>query len=77
MSSPEESDPLPVRPPEARARSILKIGACTAASGIALAATGDNDVARWLTVVGLVLLVWGLHRFGRLGGDSSDRAPTV
>ena len=69
MSSNQELQPLPSRASEASARSILKIGACTSAAGIALAVTGDNDVARWLTVVGLVLLVWGLHRFGRLGVD--------
>jgi hypothetical protein len=54
------------RPSEARARNIIKIGACASAAGIALAVTGDNDVSRWLTVIGIALLVWGLHRFGRL-----------
>ena len=57
------------RPSESSARSLLEIGACTTAAGIALAVTGDNDVSRWLTVAGVLLLVVGLHRFGRLGGD--------
>jgi len=79
MSS--EAEPTEVvheRPSETRARSLIKIGACTTAAGIALAVTGDNDVSRWLTVVGIVLLVWGLHRFGRLGDDqaSERRAAT-
>lgn len=61
--------PAAKRPNESRARSLLEVGACTTAVGIALAVTGDNDVSRWLTVAGLLLLVLGLHRFGRLGGD--------
>ena len=72
MSGNDAPEPIPQRASEASARSILKIGACTAAAGIALAVTGDNDVARWLTVIGLVLLVWGLHRFGRLGVDTGS-----
>lgn len=59
------------RPNESKARSLVKIGACTTAAGIALAVTGDNDVARWLTLAGMVLLIWGLHRFGRLGRDTA------
>lgn len=58
------------RPNESKARSLIKIGACATAAGIALAVTGDNDVSRWLTLAGVVLLVWGLHRFGRLGRDA-------
>ncbi|HWA77837.1 MAG TPA: hypothetical protein VG937_36130 [Polyangiaceae bacterium] len=70
--------PAEQRPNEARARSLIKIGACTSAAGIVLAVTGDNDVSRWLTVAGIVLLVWGLHRFGRLGGDRpSERSTTA
>jgi hypothetical protein len=57
MSSNEQREPLRERPSEASARSILKIGACTTAAGIALAVTGDNDVSRWLTLAGLGLLV--------------------
>lgn len=71
MSSDVEHEPLPERPSESSARSLLKIGACTTAAGIALAVTGDGDVARWLTLFGLALLIWGLHRFGRLGADAS------
>jgi hypothetical protein len=66
-------EPKRERPSESSARSLLKIGACTTAAGIALAVTGDNDVSRWLTLAGLVLLVWGLHRFGRLGVDAAGK----
>jgi hypothetical protein len=77
MSNEEEPLSLPERPGEAKARSLLKIGACTSAAGIALAVTGDNDVSRWLTVLGFGLLVWGLHRFGRLGVDASGPPHTT
>jgi hypothetical protein len=72
VSSDDAPEPLPLRPSEAKARTLLKIGACTSAAGIALAVTGDNDVSRWLTIAGLALLVWGLHRFGRLGVDAGS-----
>ena len=54
---------------ERRAGMLIRIGACASAAGIALAAAGDDNVARWLTLCGLLVLVLGLHRFGRLGAD--------
>lgn len=71
MSNDVEHEPLRERPSEASARSLLKVGACTTAAGIALAVSGDGDVGRWLTLFGLALLIWGLHRFGRLGTDAA------
>jgi hypothetical protein len=56
---------------EASARTIIKVGAVAAVSGIALAVADDEDIARWLTLAGVVLLVMGLHRFGRLGSHAS------
>jgi hypothetical protein len=80
MKDEKDSTEAPARkqPSESRARSLLEIGSCTTAAGIALAVTGDNDVSRWLTVAGVLLLVLGLHRFGRLGSDPPldfDSAP--
>lgn len=57
------------RPHEGSTRTLLRVGAVTTAVGIALAASGDPGLARWLVLGGLVLLVYGLHRFGRLGAD--------
>lgn len=59
----------PRRPSEAGTRTLLRVGAVTAGVGIALAASGDPELARWLVLGGIVLLVFGLHRFGRLGTD--------
>lgn len=63
---------------ERRAGLFIRVGAGASAAGIALAAAGDEAIARWLTLGGLLVLVLGLHRFGRLGADppgSSVRAP--
>jgi len=57
---------------EASARTLVKVGAVSAVSGIALAVADDEGIARWLTLAGVVLLVMGLHRFGRLGSDASN-----
>lgn len=54
---------------EAKARTVLRVAGPTTALGILLASAGDPALARWLTVIGLGLLVVGLHRFGRLGAD--------
>ncbi|MFZ5890308.1 MAG: hypothetical protein ACOY0T_04495 [Myxococcota bacterium] len=58
---------------EASTRTLLKVGAVTAALGIALAVADDEGIARWLTLAGIVLLIMGLHRFGRLGSDTRWR----
>ncbi len=55
---------------EARARNLLKLGAGLTVVGVGFAVAGDTAVSRWLTVLGLVLLVVGLHRFGRLGAET-------
>lgn len=78
MSREDEAPPRAAeRPSESSARTLIKIGACTSAAGIALAVTGDNAVSRWLTVLGIALLVWGLHRFGRLGNDRPSERDTA
>jgi len=63
------TDAGPRRPSEAGTRTLLRVGAVTTAVGLALAASGDPTLARWLVLGGIVLLVLGLHRFGRLGTD--------
>jgi hypothetical protein len=55
---------------EGSTRTLLKVGAVMTVSGILLAVADDEDVARWLTLAGIALLVYGLHRFGRLGNDA-------
>jgi hypothetical protein len=73
MSEVEVREPAPprerTRGQEAKVRVLLRVAGTTTAVGILLAAAGDESLARWLTLVGLVLLVVGLHRLGRLGAD--------
>lgn len=54
---------------EGKARTMLRVAAVSAALGILLAVSGDAAIARWFMLLGLLLLVLGLHRFGRLGAD--------
>jgi hypothetical protein len=71
MTKSNEPAPAPrVRPREPSVRILIKVAALSTTVGIALAVAGDNDIARWFVVVGLSLLVVGLHRFGRLGSDA-------
>ena len=74
MSEPEVSN---TTNRERRTRGLTQLGACATALGIALAAAGDEDLSRWLTLGGVAAMVVALHRFGRLGADppSAPRAP--
>ncbi len=53
-------------------RSLLAIGVTTVLVGIAIAATGDPPTGGVVTVPSLVLLIYGLHRFGRTGPDEAS-----
>mgnify|MGYP003577800709 CR=1 FL=1 len=55
--------------PESRLRTILAAASTLTLIGIALAATGNPDLGAWLTLAGLIGLIYGLHRFGRTGPD--------
>ena len=49
--------------------SLIKGAAIGAAIGVGASLTEYADYAKWLAVLGVLLLVVGLHRFGRLGPD--------
>jgi hypothetical protein len=49
---------------------FLLIGATLLVLGIALAATADEMFGSLLTIVGVALLLSGLHTFGRAGPDA-------
>jgi hypothetical protein len=53
---------------ERRTRTLIIVGATLLLGGIALSVT-DDEFGRWLTVGGIGLLFFTLHRFGRLGAD--------
>jgi hypothetical protein len=48
---------------------IRGAGLC-AALGIGLSITEYADLGKWITVAGVVLLIWSLHRYGRTGPDA-------
>lgn len=62
-------DPRTRAAAEGKARTLLRVAATTTVVGIFLAAAGDEDLSRWLTIAGIILLIVALHRFGRLGAD--------
>lgn len=53
-------------------RSLLAVGVTTLVVGIAIAATGDPPTGGVVTVASLILLIYGLHRFGRTGPDEAS-----
>lgn len=61
---------MPLKPEARGDRRLLAAGATCAALGIATSVGGENTIlASLLTLGGWVLVVVGLHRFGRSGPD--------
>ncbi|HKO47295.1 MAG TPA: hypothetical protein VJV79_06210 [Polyangiaceae bacterium] len=48
---------------------LIKGAAICSAIGIGSSLTEYADLGKWLTVAGVLLLIAGLHRFGRTGPD--------
>lgn len=64
---------MPLKPEARGDRRLLAAGATCAVLGIAISVGGDNaTLASLLTLGGWVLVVVGLHRFGRSGPDRPD-----
>jgi hypothetical protein len=61
--------------PESRLRSLIAVGASVTLIGIALAASENQQIGGWLTLAGLIALVYGLHRYGRSGPDDPIELP--
>ncbi|MEI9950942.1 MAG: hypothetical protein WDO74_18690 [Pseudomonadota bacterium] len=51
--------------------SLIKGAAICAAVGIGSSITEYADYGKWLAVAGVLLLIAGLHRFGRTGPDAA------
>jgi hypothetical protein len=58
---------------ERRARLMIGGGTVIALFGIVLA-VNDDDLGRFLIVLGVATLFVALHRFGRLGPDAGSSA---
>jgi hypothetical protein len=52
------------------ARTLIASAATIALIGIALSASGNSTIGAWVTLAGLIAVIWGLHRFGRTGPDA-------
>jgi hypothetical protein len=63
------------RNPEQNYRALLGGAAAATAAGIALSAGGWATLGSVITVAGVLGMVAGLHRFGRLGPDPEARIP--
>ncbi len=59
---------------EGRARRALGGGGLLLVAGLALVGVGPSDAGMGLTVLALVVLVYGIHSFGRLGPERDERA---
>ena len=53
--------------------ALIRGAALCAVAGIFLSITEYSDIGKWLAVIGVVLLIVGLHRFGRTGPDEPIR----
>lgn len=53
--------------------NLIRGAALSAAAGIFLSITEYADTGKWLAAIGVVLLIIGLHRFGRTGPDEAIR----
>ena len=58
-----------MRPDATVARKFLVAGATVLPVGIALSAVGQASPGSVITLIGLALLIAGLHTFGRAGPD--------
>lgn len=54
---------------EQNARRFMAVAATLAVLGVASNLGGDSTLAKLLVAVGVIALIWSLHRFGRLGPE--------
>ena len=59
---------------ERRARRALFGGALLLMAGLAVVGIGDSDAGAGMTLVALVVVIYGIHTFGRLGPDDPTPA---
>lgn len=51
--------------------ALIRGAGLATAVGIGLSLTEYGDLGKWITVLGVVLMIVSLHRFGRSGADQS------
>ncbi|MBK8256348.1 MAG: hypothetical protein IPK82_27225 [Polyangiaceae bacterium] len=57
---------------ERNARRALGAGAAISAVGVALVGMVGSDVGTALCIAGLLILIFGIHTFGRLGPEPAQ-----
>ncbi|WP_437323661.1 hypothetical protein [Sorangium sp. So ce381] len=62
------------RDAEERARRALGGGGLLLVAGLALVGVGPSDAGMALTVLALVVLIYGIHSFGRLGTEQDGQS---
>lgn len=62
------------RDAEERARRALGAGGLLLVAGLALVGVGPSDAGMGLTVLALLVLIYGIHSFGRLGTERDGRS---
>lgn len=58
-------------------RTLILVSAGLTLAGIAFSVSDDTSLGGWFTLIGLLLSIVALHRFGRLGPDSGRVAPSA
>jgi hypothetical protein len=58
---------VPELDPERRPRLALAAGGVLLVLGLALVGGGPSDFGKWVALAALLLLIYGVHSFGRLG----------
>jgi hypothetical protein len=51
--------------------ALIRAAAACAVAGIFLSITEYAEIGKWLAIIGVILLLVGLHRFGRSGPDAA------
>ncbi|WP_437708750.1 hypothetical protein WMF45_31350 [Sorangium sp. So ce448] len=62
------------RDAEERARRALGGGGLLLVAGLALVGVGPSDAGMGLTVLALLVLIYGIHSFGRLGTERDGQS---
>ncbi|MES1176110.1 MAG: hypothetical protein ABUL62_17445 [Myxococcales bacterium] len=50
--------------------ALIRAAGLCAALGVGLSITDYADFGKWITVAGVLLLIYSLHRYGRTGPDA-------
>ena len=55
-------------------RNVLVAAGAVLILGLAVVGVGSAELGRWITLAGLLLMIFGVHTFGRLGPDGPGDA---